>query len=167
MKRCVSILIALLLVLAGCTAGPSLSSGNRAIDFSAEDLEGNEITLSDYRGKVVLLDFWATWCVGCVIQMPHLKALYEKYHGQGFEIIGISADRDPQVLNDFIRHTGIEWPQVLDLARTDSQISEIYRAYLLPTTYLIDKNGVIRAVNLSGQELESAIKALLGSPAKE
>jgi peroxiredoxin len=160
-------MMALLLLSTGCGVGSGLSPGNRALEFSAMDLEGTQINLSEYRGKVVLLDFWATWCPGCVIQMPHLKSLYDKYHGDGFEIIGISADTDLQVLKEYVRRAGIQWPQILDPARKETRIAELYRAYLLPTTYLIDRDGVIRAVNLSGKELDSAVKALLGSSTRE
>ena len=128
--------------------------GKPALDFKAVDLNGEALSLEKYRGKIILLDFWATWCPPCIKEMPHLKQTYAKFKNQGFIIIGISVDRGLAPLKTFISEENITWPQHFD---NGGQISQMYNITHIPTTFLIDGKGIIQAVNLKGNALEAAI----------
>lgn len=132
--------------------------GKPAKDFQVTDLKGEELSLEKYRGQVVLLDFWATWCGPCKDEMPHVKKAYEKYKDQQFEIIGISLDRAKPPLEAYIQKEGIEWPQFLDHGGT---IAKMYNVRGIPATFLIDSEGIIRKVNLRGNALENAVAELV------
>lgn len=132
-----------------------------AADFQLTDLSGNSIRMSALRGKVVLLDFWATWCPPCRAELPHFKELYAAYQGRGVEMIGLSAGEDPRIVKPFIQANGIPYPIAIST-------SEIERAYGgirgIPTTFLIDKQGRIAEKYVGYQEkqvFEERIKALL------
>jgi thiol-disulfide isomerase/thioredoxin len=140
--------------------------GVRAADFAAPDLFGNAVSLSDYRGKVVLLDFWATWCGPCVSELPNVKYIYEKYKDAGLAVIGISLDANRNDLEYFVRIADIEWPQIFDGKGWENDLSRLYNIYSIPTTILLDRNGVIRYMNLRGHdELEHAVRDLLAPAA--
>lgn len=128
--------------------------GKPALDFKVADLNGQALSLEKYRGKIILLDFWATWCPPCIKEMPHLKQTYTKFKNQGFIIIGISLDRGLQPLKTFISEENITWPQYFD---NGGQIANMYKITHIPTTFLIDGKGIIQAVNLKGNALEAAI----------
>ena len=138
-----------------------LVPGQPALPFTAKDMEGNEISLSDYRGKVVLINFWATWCVGCRQEIPHLRDVYAKYKEKGFVIIGISQDRGREGLEHVIQQAKLEWPQIPDAIGANFELSLLYGVQALPTTFLLDRNGTVRYTNLRGSELETATKKLL------
>ena len=129
-----------------------------APDFRVMDIRGEELTLEQYRGQVVLLDFWATWCAPCIAEMPNLKRTYAKHRDQQFQIIGISLDRSMGPLDAYIHGEGIEWRQCLD---STGQISGLYNVRAIPSTFLIDGVGIVRRVNLRGPALESAVSELV------
>ncbi len=135
---------------------------SRAPDFTATDLAGNRISLSDYRGKVVLLDFWATWCVPCLAELPNIQNVYAKYKDKGFVVIGINIDMNRWNLEMLVQRAGVQWPQIHDGGDFQGRISQLYRVISIPNTFLIDKDGFIRNKNLRGPALESAVAALLG-----
>ena len=113
---------------------------NSPLEWKASAIDGSQIDLAKLRGKVVLLDFWATRCPPCVAELPNLLATYKKFHDKGFEIIGISSDENKEVLLRFIKARGIPWPQYLD---DYTRISRRWKINGLPTMWLIDKKGVI------------------------
>ena len=123
----------------------SAASGNEgtsAADFALVDARGNTVRLSDYRGKVVILDFWATWCGPCRMEIPGFVALQTRYKGQGVEVIGVSVDDSWAPVRQFIQAQNINYTVVLgdrNVASTYGNIEGI------PTTFVIDKDGVIRA----------------------
>lgn len=125
-------------------------------------LDGRTLDLRSLRGKVVLIDFWATWCVPCVQQLPTLKRLYAAYHKRGFEIIGVSLDRDEdrQKFKDLLAREGISWPQQFG-GGWQNPIATRFAVNALPTTFLLDKQGKIEGISLD-EDLESEVKALLG-----
>ncbi len=140
------------------TPSPSQFINNRALDFQVTDLSGETLSLAQYRGQVVLLDFWATWCGPCIAEMPNVKATYTKYKGQKFEIIGISLDNSPVPVEAYIASEGITWRQYWD---SGGRISRMYNVRAIPSTFLIDGEGVIRKFNLRGIALENAVSELV------
>ena len=129
-----------------------------APDFRVMDTMGEELTLEQYRGQVVLLDFWATWCGPCIAEMPNVKLAYAKHRDRKFQIIGISLDSSIAPLEAYIQREGIEWRQYLD---STGQISGLYNVRAIPSTFLIDGIGIVRRVNLRGLALESAVSELV------
>ena len=129
-----------------------------APDFRVMDTRGEELSLEQYRGQVVLLDFWATWCGPCIAEMPNVKQTYETHKNRKFHIIGISLDRSMAPLDAYIQGEGIEWRQYLD---STGKISGLYNVRAIPSTFLIDGAGIVRRVNLRGYALESAVAELV------
>ena len=136
----------------------SLVIGAEFPGFSFEDLEKESVSLSDYQGKVVLIDFWATWCPPCIAELPHVLDVYQEYHDKGFEIIGISLDKDRSKLETFIKENGMDWPQYFDGKGWDNELSNKYAVSSIPATFLIGPGGKIIAKDLRGDELEKAVK---------
>ncbi len=128
-------------LLSHCSKEKSTPSPGLAPDFTLKTLEGQEITLSQLKGKVVLLDFWATWCGPCRESIPHLIQLYKTYRENGFEVIGMSLDKgDAEVVRNFARAMDIPYPIVM----APEDVVRNYRVTAIPTTFLIDKEGKIR-----------------------
>jgi tetratricopeptide (TPR) repeat protein/peroxiredoxin len=126
-------------------------------DFSATDLDGKPISLKDYRGKVVLLDFWAVWCRPCTSEMPNVKRIYEKFNDSGFEIIGISLDTDESRLRAYIKDNGITWRQVFSGRGWSSPVSRQYGIRSIPAPWLIDKDGKLISPRARGSALERMV----------
>ncbi|MBU8920697.1 MAG: redoxin domain-containing protein [Bacteroidales bacterium] len=141
----------------------SLAIGKVPDDFSATATDGKPISFGQYRGKVVLVDFWATWCAPCRTEMPHVKKVYDKYNPKGFEIIGISMDDNKAKLDEYIKNKSIKWRQIFDGKGWKSELGQKYAVASIPTTLLLDREGVIRYKNLRGDELEKAVKELTGN----
>ena len=136
-----------------------------APDFSLPELAGGQLTLSAYRGKVVLLDFWATWCDPCREEIPRFVDLQNKYGNRGLQIIGVSMDDGPDPVRDFYQHFKMNYPVVMGNAKT----GELYGGVLgLPIAYLIGRDGRIHAKHIGATNssvFEKEIVNLLGSPA--
>jgi len=125
--------------------------------FEETDLNGKPLSLSKYRGKIVLVDFWATWCVPCLIEMPNVIRTYEQFHSKGFEVIGISLDQDRAKLESFIKEKHLDWPQYCDGKFWDTRPVLTYGIESIPASFLLDRNGKILGVNLRGEDLEKAV----------
>lgn len=135
----------------------SLEPGSAAPEFSFTDINGKPHRLSDYRGKVVLLDFWGVWCSPCVAEAPKLAAIYKKLHERGFEVIGIHMGNEMPALRKFIAEKGMTWAQAIEEER--GALHRLFRVDGWPTYYLIGKDGTIRANNLRpGDELIKKIE---------
>ena len=139
----------------------STNIGQFAPEISLPSPDGKEIALSSLKGKLVLIDFWASWCGPCRKEMPNVIKIYSKFKNKGFEIYGVSLDQDKEKWMEAITKDGINWPQVSDLKYWDNVAARIYNVQGIPYTVLIDKDGKIIAKNLRGQELEKKIAEVL------
>lgn len=138
-----------------------LRVGLPAIKFSAPAYGGKNLKLEDYKGKVVLLDFWASWCAPCRQEMPNVKKAYNEYHEKGFEIIGISLDDKESKFKGYVDDLKIEWPQIFDGKAWNSEVGRMYAVSSIPATYLLDRKGIIRYKNVRGGALLNAVKELI------
>ena len=142
----------------GASMNPRAWIGKPALDFQVTDLKGEELSLKDLRGQVVLLDFWATWCGPCIVEMPNVKKTYEKYKDRKFQIIGISLDQSTEPLEAYIEKEELGWLHYWDKSR---KVSTMYKVHGIPSTFLIDGEGIIRKTNLRGHALEHAVAELV------
>lgn len=141
---------------------PAESCSNPAPDFTLRSVDGGKVSLSDYEGKVVLLDFWATWCRPCRMAIPDLISLQKEYGDDDFVIIGISLDRQPAIVPRFVEQTGINYPVVYGFG--ESIAADYGNVASIPTAFIIDRNGCInkRLVGLHPKnELKKYIAPLL------
>jgi len=137
--------------------------GSKAPNFTAPNPEGKEISLNESLGKVTLIDFWAAWCKPCRAENPNVVRIYEKYHDKGFNIIGVSLDRENQKdqWTQAIADDNLTWNQVSNLKFWQDPIAQQYGVRAIPAQFILDENGVIVAKNLRGDELEAKIKQML------
>ena len=139
-------------------ADPALALiGKTVPDFSATDLDGNPISLEQYRGKVVLLDFWAVWCGPCIAEMPTVIEVYNSYKDEGFDIIGISLDTDEDRLRDYLKESDIPWRQVFSGEGWKSPVAQQYGIRAIPAPWLIDKDGTLITHQARGEKLERLV----------
>ena len=130
------------------------------LDLKFTALDGAEIDLAKMRGKVVLIDFWATWCGPCVKEVPNVVEAYEELHPKGFEVIGISLDQDKAKLEAFIKEKGMAWPQYFDGKGWQNEISSRFGIQSIPAMWLVDKKGMLVSTNARG-DLEDEVEKLL------
>lgn len=135
------VLVASLLAAAAGAAVPAVSTSATAPDFTLRALEGPNVRLQELRGRVVLVNFWATWCGPCRQEMPHLNRLYEKYRGSGFQLLGVNIDEDPRAATELAAKLGVKFPVLLD---TDKKVSRLYDMSAMPATVVIDRDGKVR-----------------------
>ena len=159
MKRYFSLLsIAMLLQLAAL-AQPK--QGQAAAEIALPSVNGDTLRLSSLKGKVVLLDFWASWCGPCRVSNKNLVKIYEKYKPKGFEIFGVSLDDEKDKWKAAIKKDKVTWLQVNETGGWEAKVAQAWNLVAIPTSFLIDKDGRLLAMDLEGKELEKALKYLL------
>ena len=138
--------------------------GKLAPSFAVEDIKGKTVRLEAYRGKYVLVDFWATWCAPCIGELPRMQTAYRAYRAAGFEIIGISIDESKTAVVDFAKARNIPWPLVHN-ASGSADLVEAFGVSSIPATYLIDPEGNIIRLDLRGKALDETLGRMIKAPA--
>lgn len=138
-----------------------VTEGKSAPDFSAQTPNGETVSLKDRLGKgYLLIDFWASWCPGCRKENPNLLKTYEKYKQQGFDILGVSLDKEGDLWKQAIDKDKLTWTNISDLKFWHSEPARLYGVRVIPSNFLVDKNGIILAKNLKGEELDKYLEGL-------
>lgn len=140
-RRILVIVSLLLLSSAGTGLSEASDIGKAAPVFELKDLEGKKVSLADFKGKVILLNFWATWCAPCKAEMPSIENLYKRFKDKGLIVIGVSVDNSETTVRSFVKEKGLTFPILLDKGKEVS--FDDYGVIGLPVTFLIDKKGII------------------------
>jgi thiol-disulfide isomerase/thioredoxin len=139
----------------------ALQEGAKFPDFEEKDFAGQPLSLAKYKGKVVLVDFWATWCGPCMMELPNVIKTYEKFHPKGLEIVGISLDDDKERLAGFLKQKNVPWQQFFDGKKWGNKLAVKYGIQSIPSTFLLDGEGKIIGRDLRGPDLEQAVSKAL------
>jgi peroxiredoxin len=132
------------LAVAAAGANAAVTPSASAPDFTLPSLDGPNLRLQEQRGRVVMINFWASWCGPCRVEMPHLARLYEKYRGSGFTVLAVNIDESPQKAASLATQLGMRFPVLLD---TDKKVSRLYDLSTMPSTVLVDRDGRVRYVH--------------------
>jgi len=124
-----------------------LAPVGKPVDLEFSAIDGRRVEMTKMKGKVILLDFWATWCPPCVREVPHVVSAYEKLHAKGFEIVGISLDTERESLTHFTAEHKMGWPQFFDGRKFQNKYAQQFGIEGVPTMWLIDKQGNLRDIN--------------------
>ena len=157
----------LLAVLLGDVSSAAQDRGGpeaygRLVDFASLTVDGRPFRLRDHRGKIVLLDFWASWCGPCKRQAPKLARLRQKHRDEGFEIVGISTDRERSAMRRFLAaHPELEWPQIFDLDNTSYAVAPRFAVQALPRYVLISRDGTVLRSQVDPRQLGAVVKKAL------
>ena len=158
MKYTLGIVAALLF---SAIVSAQVTNGQTVPELSLPSMTGDTIKLSNIKGKIILIDFWASWCAPCRRNNPFLVYLYKKYKSKGLEIYGLSIDDEKERWLKAVRKDKLLWPQVMDNKGWDSPSALSYGVDAIPANFLLDKNRILIARNLEGLDLEKKIKELL------
>lgn len=161
-----AIFLLLVMVVAACGESGAavlegVNKGNRARDFTLQTVDGDKVSLKDYEGKVVLINFWATWCPPCRAEIPDIQSTYEMRQGDGFVVLGVNVDEPRATVQQFMDEIEMTYPVLLD---EGGKLLQMYRANGLPMSVLVDREGVIQARHvgyLTAGELEKYLADLM------
>jgi len=142
-------------------AAQKTAIGNTAPEFSQNDANGKAISLSSFKGKYVLVDFWASWCGPCRVENPNVVKAFQKFHSKGFDILGVSVDEKKDKWMDAIKKDNLNWHQVSDLQGWKNSVAQLYGVEGIPMNFLIDKEGKIIGKGLRGEDLEKKLAEVL------
>jgi peroxiredoxin len=142
-------LLGIVLLAAAGAAGATVAAKSQAPDFTLRQIDGPNLKLGEQKGRVVMVNFWATWCGPCRVEMPHLSKLFDKYRGSGFVLLGVNIDEDPNAAKALAGKLGIKFPVLLD---TDKKVVGAYDLNAMPATVLIDKDGRVRHLHRGYRE---------------
>jgi peroxiredoxin len=137
--------------------------GKPAPNVTGQDLEGKPVRLEALKGKYVLVEFWATWCAPCVVEVPRLQKAYDKYHASGFEIVGVSLDEDRTAVVDFTKARKLPWPQIHN-ADANSDIVDAFGVASIPANFLVDPEGKVVRLDLRGASIDQTLGRLIKVP---
>ena len=132
--------------------------GAKAPDFTLPDTKGNPVTMSSVKGKIKIIDFWASWCGPCRLNNPHLKKLYEEFHPKGLEIIGVSLDTDKDAWEAAIEKDGLTWVNVSSLNGWQCETISLYSISGVPSLFILDEYNNIMATGLRGEQLKAFLE---------
>ena len=155
------IVMAVCLLMSSVILNAQVKVGTVAPEIALPAAKGDTVTLSSFKGKVVMIDFWASWCGPCRKSNPHVVRLYEKYKDKGFEVFGVSIDSRKDAWLKAVKHDKIKYTQVLDNGGWNAVTAAKYGVEAIPATFLLNKEGVIVAIDLEGLELEEKVAELL------
>ena len=137
--------------------------GQPYIDFTLNNIDGEAVTLSELVGKskLIMIDFWASWCPDCRVENPNVVEVYNEYHEKGFDIIGVSLDMEKENWIDAIEKDGLIWHNISDLKYWNNEGAKLYGISSIPSNVLIDQNGIIIGKNLRGEDLRNKVEEIL------
>ncbi|MFQ5560876.1 MAG: TlpA family protein disulfide reductase [Nitrospinota bacterium] len=144
---CVAIVIFFLFVLRAPKHKVSLIGEGNALEFSLFDMNGKEVSSSHFKGKIVILNFWATWCPPCVAEMPALNKIFHEYQQKGVVVLGVNAGESEEKVKPFVKKLGISFNILMDEERT---LENKYKVIGIPTTFFIGRNGVVKDLLVGG-----------------
>jgi cytochrome c biogenesis protein CcmG/thiol:disulfide interchange protein DsbE len=157
----ISGLILTTVLLVGCSSQAPPGT-ELAPDFQLPNLEGQSISLSDFRGEPVLVNFWASWCSPCIYEMPFIQEVFEEWSGQGLVVLAVNKGESLSAVNDFMQSGNFSFPVLLDI---NQYVALEYNAWRIPTTFFIDKDGMIQAIKvgpfLSKAEIEMMLSEII------
>jgi len=141
--------------------------GTDALDFTQNDVDGKPVSFSSFKGKYVLLDFWASWCKPCRLENPNVVKVYNQFKGKNFTVVGVSLDQSKDAWVKAIQTDKLTWNHVSDLQQWNNAVAQMYHIQSIPGNFLIDPNGKIVARDLRGEDLEKKLCELLGCEKKQ
>jgi peroxiredoxin len=159
MKTIKTTILIAMFILGASVASPAQADDD-APDFSVKDISGRTVRLSSLKGKILLLDFWATWCPPCRVEIPHLLGIHRQFRDKEFVLISVSLDRDLQAARQFVKDKEMDWVHIIDW-EAGRAIANLYQVEYIPSTFVINRKGKIEARQLRGDELKNKIGALL------
>ncbi|MFB0559368.1 MAG: TlpA family protein disulfide reductase [Dehalococcoidales bacterium] len=147
------------LLVTGCAEAPVAEVGEPAPDFQLQNLDGQSVSLSDFQGKPILLNFWATWCSPCVYEMPFMQQVYEEWSGKGLVLLAINIRENPSRVKEFLQSLNLSLPVLLDTRQAAAQKYNV--SGIIPTSFFIDSDGIIQEKIIGAFSSKEAIEKYL------